>query len=29
MCANELEGIVAKRVADRYDPHVKWQNQEP
>ena len=24
MCANDLEGIVAKRLADPYDPRVKW-----
>jgi ATP-dependent DNA ligase len=24
MCANDLEGIVAKRLADRYDPRVRW-----
>jgi len=24
MCAHDLEGIVAKRLADRYDPQVQW-----
>ena len=24
MCANDLEGIVAKRLADPYDPRVRW-----
>jgi bifunctional non-homologous end joining protein LigD len=24
ICANDLEGIVAKRSAERYDPHVRW-----
>ena len=24
MCANDLEGIVAKRLADPYDTRVKW-----
>ena len=24
MCANDLEGIVAKRLADRYDTRVRW-----
>jgi ATP-dependent DNA ligase len=24
MCAHDLEGIVAKRLADPYDPRVKW-----
>ena len=24
MCANDLEGIVAKRLADRYEPRVRW-----
>ena len=24
MCANDLEGIVAKRRADRYDTRVRW-----
>jgi ATP-dependent DNA ligase len=24
MCTNELEGIVAKRLVDPYDPRVKW-----
>ena len=24
MCANDLEGIVAKRLADAYDPRVRW-----
>jgi bifunctional non-homologous end joining protein LigD len=24
MCANDLEGIVAKRLGDRYDPHIRW-----
>jgi len=24
MCANDLEGIVAKRLADPYDPKVQW-----
>jgi ATP-dependent DNA ligase len=24
MCAHDLEGIVAKRLVDRYDPRVKW-----
>ena len=25
MCTNDLEGIVAKRLVDPYDPRVKWQ----
>jgi len=25
MCAHDLEGIVAKRLADRYGPRVKWR----
>ena len=24
MCANDLEGIVAKRLRDPYEPHVRW-----
>ena len=24
MCAHDLEGVVAKRFGDRYDPHVRW-----
>jgi bifunctional non-homologous end joining protein LigD len=24
VCAHDLEGIVAKRLADRYDPRAKW-----
>jgi hypothetical protein len=24
MCANDLEGIVAKRLADRNDTRVRW-----
>jgi ATP-dependent DNA ligase len=24
MCSNDLEGIVAKRLADRYDTRVRW-----
>jgi bifunctional non-homologous end joining protein LigD len=24
MCAHDLEGIVAKRLADPYDPRVRW-----
>jgi len=24
MCANDLEGVVAKRLADPYDPRVRW-----
>ena len=24
MCANDLEGIVAKRLADHYDHRVRW-----
>jgi len=24
MCTNDLEGIVAKRLADSYDPKVQW-----
>ena len=24
MCANDLEGIVAKRLADPYEPGVQW-----
>jgi ATP-dependent DNA ligase len=24
MCANDLEGIVAKRLADRYDTRARW-----
>jgi len=24
MCANDLEGIVAKRLTDPYDARVKW-----
>jgi bifunctional non-homologous end joining protein LigD len=24
MCAHDLEGIVAKRLADPYEPHTKW-----
>jgi bifunctional non-homologous end joining protein LigD len=24
MCAQDLEGIVAKRLADPYDPRVRW-----
>jgi hypothetical protein len=24
MCANDLEGIVAKRLGDPYEPRVKW-----
>ena len=24
MCANDLEGIVAKRLADPYDPQARW-----
>ena len=24
MCTNDLEGIVAKRLSDAYDPRVKW-----
>jgi bifunctional non-homologous end joining protein LigD len=24
MVAHDLEGIVGKRLADRYDPHVRW-----
>jgi ATP-dependent DNA ligase len=24
MCANVLEGIVAKRLADRYDTRARW-----
>jgi ATP-dependent DNA ligase len=24
MCTNDLEGIVAKRLADRYDTRVRW-----
>lgn len=24
MCANDLEGIVAKRTADPYDPNARW-----
>ncbi|MBV8336521.1 MAG: hypothetical protein JO358_13980 [Alphaproteobacteria bacterium] len=24
MCSNDLEGIVAKRLDDRYDPRVRW-----
>ena len=24
MCTNDLEGIVAKRLADAYDPRVRW-----
>jgi ATP-dependent DNA ligase len=25
MCANDLEGIVAKRLADPYDTRIKWR----
>lgn len=24
ICAHDLEGIVAKRLADRYEPRVRW-----
>ena len=24
MCTNDLEGVVAKRLADPYDPHARW-----
>jgi ATP-dependent DNA ligase len=24
MCTNDLEGVVAKRLADRYHPHARW-----
>jgi ATP-dependent DNA ligase len=24
MCVNDLEGVVAKRLADHYDPQVRW-----
>jgi ATP-dependent DNA ligase len=24
MCANDLEGIIAKRLGDPYDPRVRW-----
>ena len=24
MCANDLEGIVARRLADRYDTRARW-----
>jgi len=24
MCSNDLEGMVAKRIADPYDPRVRW-----
>src|SRR5215471_18523631 len=24
MCTNDLEGIVAKRLADAYDPRARW-----
>ena len=24
MCANDLEGIVAKRLADPYDSRIRW-----
>jgi bifunctional non-homologous end joining protein LigD len=24
MCAHDLEGIVAKRLADPYEPRVRW-----
>jgi len=24
MCTNDLEGFVAKRLADRYDTRVRW-----
>ena len=24
MCANDLEGVVAKRLADPYEPRVRW-----
>jgi bifunctional non-homologous end joining protein LigD len=24
MCAHDLEGIVAKRLADPYDPRIRW-----
>jgi ATP-dependent DNA ligase len=24
MCAHDLEGIVAKRLGDAYDPRAKW-----
>ena len=24
MCSNDLEGIVAKRLADRYDTRARW-----
>src|SRR5215831_12555179 len=24
MCTNDLEGVVAKRLADPYDPRVRW-----
>jgi bifunctional non-homologous end joining protein LigD len=24
MCAHDLEGVVAKRLGDRYDPQVRW-----
>jgi bifunctional non-homologous end joining protein LigD len=24
MCANDLEGIICKRLADPYDPRVRW-----
>ena len=24
MCAHDLEGVVAKRLADAYDPRVRW-----
>jgi ATP-dependent DNA ligase len=24
MLANDLEGIVAKRLDDSYDPHARW-----
>ena len=24
MCTNDLEGVVAKRVVDSYDPRTRW-----
>jgi ATP-dependent DNA ligase len=24
MCAHDLEGVVAKRLGDPYDPRAKW-----